>query len=297
MIDDDDDGGVPMYRMNQWRDGYELYELVDDSTNSWFRIAPERGGLVVSLGLAGEELLYLDKDTFLNPDTNVRGGIPVLFPICGQLQGGAYEWQGTTYFMKNHGVARTNPWTVLNVDTKDGAAITLQLVSNERTLAEFPFEFELVFEYVLKGGSLTIFQTYINKSNRPMPMYAGFHPYFKSSVKDLHYDTDATRYLDYNDMAEKDYEGHIDLTNMVESAVLLNASRRSISFPLPDIGRKVLMEYGPEFKYVVLWTVSGKPFVCVEPWMAKTGSLNTGQDVMYVKPGVPLKTYLTIRCM
>ncbi|MNH41545.1 hypothetical protein D3C79_1030640 [compost metagenome] len=57
-----------------------------------------------------------------------------------------------------------------------------------------------------------------------MPFYAGFDPYFAiDSGKKMDYDTDATRYLDYNDNVEKAYEGTIDLEGVVESVCLLDA--------------------------------------------------------------------------
>lgn len=37
--------------------------------------------MVIAWGVQGSELLYLDNETFSNPEANVRGGIPVLFPV------------------------------------------------------------------------------------------------------------------------------------------------------------------------------------------------------------------------
>jgi len=57
------------------------------------RVVPRRGGLVTGWlchGPWGErEILYFDADRFADPSKSVRGGIPVLFPICGGLQGSA----------------------------------------------------------------------------------------------------------------------------------------------------------------------------------------------------------------
>ena len=50
-------------------------------------IAPARGALVTRLVVKGQELLYLDRATLDDPSKNVRGGIPVLFPFAGRLDG------------------------------------------------------------------------------------------------------------------------------------------------------------------------------------------------------------------
>ncbi len=67
-----------MFDAKKYSDMFEIYELSESETNSWFRICPERGGIVTSFASHGRELLYLDKETFENTEANVRGGIPVL---------------------------------------------------------------------------------------------------------------------------------------------------------------------------------------------------------------------------
>jgi galactose mutarotase-like enzyme len=286
-------GRLIMYTVHEFKDNqYTIYELKDGGTDSWVKVAPERGGIIYSYGVRGKELLYLNSETFYNQDQNVRGGIPILFPISGQLANGSYEWQGTTYKMKNHGVARTSSWEVVGTNESDGASITLQLTSSAETRAAYPFDFKVVFTYVLKEGKLSILQEYINLSDEDMPIYAGFHPYFKTSNKNITYDTNATRYYDYNDDQTKEIKGSIDLTHLKESAVLLDATDNQIGFEV-NAG-KVALEYGPEFKYIVLWTEEDKEFVCVEPWMAKTGELNKKEELVMIPPKESVKTFLTI---
>lgn len=282
-----------MYEINKTTDRqFIIFELRDTSTNSWIKVAPERGGIILSYGVNGAELLYLNKETFYNADQNVRGGIPILFPISGQLTNGSYEWQGRTYQMKNHGFARTSAWEVLDTKTDGEASITLQLKSNQETKAVYPFDFKVVFTYKLVDGKLSILQEYTNLSDAEMPVYAGFHPYFKTSKKNLAYETDATQYYDYNDQQIKDYKGSIDLTNLKESVALLDSRTNKISFNI-DAG-KVTLEYGEAFKYIVLWTEQGKDFICVEPWMAKTDELNKKEELVNIPPNEKLETFLKV---
>lgn len=282
------------YEITRYTDRYAIIELRDRSTDSNVRICPERGGIIIGAQLHGKELLYLDKDTFYEPEANIRGGIPVLFPICGQLRQGEYEWGGRIYKMRNHGVARNHPWTVANEQTSEnGAEVTLVLQSSPETLESYPFDFELRFTYRLLDGVLSIEQAYRNLSDESMPMTAGFHPYFATTDKNLPYDTDAKRYKDYNDGSTRVYEGSIDLNRMKESAAFLDAARPEISFPL-SADTAVRLTYSEQFRYVVLWSVEGKPFVCVEPWTALNEALNDKQGLLSVPPGETLELVLNV---
>ncbi|GLC32106.1 aldose epimerase [Clostridium omnivorum] len=283
-----------MYEVICYKDKYDIYELKDKNTNSWVKVCPERGGIIIAYGVNGKEMLYLDSDTFYDEKANIRGGIPILFPICGQLANGCYEFNGKSYTMKNHGVARISKWIVVNKEDRDQASITIKLESNEETREMYPFDFELIFTYILKDGKLQILQQYKNNSDVKMPIYAGFHPYFYAENKNVNYRTDATKYIDLNDNKIKDFKGAIDLSKMKESAVFINAKKRSISFRIEELNSNIDMQYGEEFKYVVLWSVENKNFVCVEPWMAMTNSFNTKQDIYFIESGEKVNTYLDI---
>lgn len=261
---------------------YKIYELIDTETNSWVKVAPERGGIIFSYGVQGEELLYLNEETFFNKDKNVRGGIPILFPISGQLANGTYEWEGKTYTMANHGFARNASWEVIGQENDNRASLSIRITSNEQTKLSYPFDFTVIFTYVLEGGKLTIKQEYNNAGESPMPIYPGFHPYFKTSEKNLAYEIDATKYYDYNDDQVKQFTGTVDLTNLKESVVFLDSENPSISFGNPAEKKRVKLSYGEQFKYIVLWTESGNEFVCVEPWMAKTDELNRKEELVMV---------------
>ena len=58
-------------------------------------VLPHRGGLVTHLTVDGRELLYLDESTVDSPTGAVRGGIPLLFPIAGELPGNRLISTGT----------------------------------------------------------------------------------------------------------------------------------------------------------------------------------------------------------
>src|SRR5690606_18562905 len=145
----------------------------------------------------------------------IRGGNPILFPISGQLVNGEYEWNGRTFRMNNHGVARDMAWQVIDhveggqAESVDGggASVTLRVSSTPETLRSFPYEFELMFTYTLQEGILTIQQEYRNHSAADMPMYAGFHPYFQCDSLKIEYETEAESMVDNRDGQARPFTG------------------------------------------------------------------------------------------
>ncbi|MDF2880587.1 MAG: galactose mutarotase-like enzyme [Clostridiaceae bacterium] len=285
-----------MYEINILEDKYKIYEIRDNGSNSWVKIVPQRGGIIIGYGVDGIEKLYLDKDTFYDENANIRGGIPILFPICGKLKDGKYSIEENEYTMKNHGLARISKWQVIDehID-KNSASIKIQFNSDEITRESYPFDFQVIFTYTLENKCLKINQQYFNKSNRDMPVYIGFHPYFKADNKNIKYNTDATKYLDENDGKIKCYNGKLSLYDMVESAIFLDSKQNNVNFVPCNDGKNIYLEYSKEFKYIVLWTVAEKNFVCVEPWMALGNSMNTKNDLSYIKAMDNLELFLNIK--
>ncbi|MBH5318667.1 aldose epimerase [Paenibacillus sp. GSMTC-2017] len=285
------------FEVRQFQDTFTVYELQEHSTSSRILVCPERGGIVIGCQLHGEELFYLDKSTFENPASNIRGGNPILFPIAGSLKDGTYVWNDKTYKMGQHGVARLASWEVVGTSTENEASITLRLRANEETMNVYPFNFELVFTYALVDGELHTRQQYRNLGEtESMPFYSGFHPYFAiDSSKNIAYESDATSYLDFNDNVVKPYLGYIDMEPLVESVCLLGAKKSEISFPVrKDV--RIRLRYDDLFKYMVIWTVKDRPFMCVEPWMGLPDELNNKQELVMVEPDGEVNANFIISC-
>ena len=45
------------------------------------------------------------------------------------------------------------------------------------------------------------------------------------------------------------------------------------------------LAWSPSFTTLVVWTLEGRDFVCVEPWTAPGGALQTHQGLLSVAPG------------
>lgn len=267
------------------QDPYQTYILSDEDQQSRLEIVPERGAIVTSWRLQGQEIFYMDEERYKDPEKSIRGGIPILFPICGNLPDDRYTHQGQEYTLKRHGFARDLPWEVTAQENENDAALTLVLKSNDQTRSSYPFDFEVTFTYRLKGNTLTLDQTYRNYSNQPMPFSTGLHPYFWVTDKNqIKLDIPATEYKDNVNKGTHNYEGKFDLTQEEIDAQLKPLSRQETSLTLPERGFQIKLTFSPEYSTAVFWTVKGKDFACLEPWTAPRNALNTGEDLLVIPP-------------
>lgn len=267
---------------------YQTYILSDG--DALIEVVPERGGIITRWQMAGQELLYLDSDRFTHPDLSVRGGIPILFPICGNLPDNTYQYDGQSYNLPQHGFGRALPWQVISTNP-DNAQIVLSLHSNDATRAVYPFEFELTFTYTLKGNTITLHQRLTNHSATVLPFSVGFHPYFLVMDKSkLQLDLPSTHYQDRITGKTIDFGGSFDYSVAEIDAAFQGLSNGTSHVTERDRNIRLTMNTSPEFSTLVFWTVQGKDFYCLEPWTAGRNAINTGIHLLNVQPHTFLET-------
>jgi galactose mutarotase-like enzyme len=275
---------------------YRTYLLTDESAQASLEVVPERGGIITRWQVKGQDLLYLDEARFTDPALTVRGGIPILFPICGNLPDNQYLYQGKPYSLKQHGFARDLPWTVIDQSTQEQASLTLELVSTEQTRSLYPFDFQLVFTYRLRGDRLTLHQRYTNHSAAPMPFSAGFHPYFAVQDKgQLQFQIPASEFLDQRTKTTHSFAGQFDF-----SQDEIDVAFSDLSSPVATVtdgarSQRLTFSFSPEFSLLVFWTLKEKGFYCLEPWTAGRNAMNTGDRLLHLAPGQSLETEFTLQ--
>lgn len=268
---------------------YKTYILSDQLAQSRLTVVPERGGIVTSWQLRGQEMLYLDRDRFADSSLSIRGGIPILFPICGNLPDNTYSFSGQTYQLKQHGFARDLGWQVVDRITHDRVGITIALESNAQTRSVYPFDFELRFSYFLQGNALEIHQQITNRSTVPMPFSIGLHPYFLVHDKSqLQFDIPAAQYQNQIDQTVHDFAGRFDFEQDEIDVAFRSLTRSDASATDPTRRLRLKLEFDPAFSTVVFWTVKGKDYYCLEPWTAPRNSLNTGNRLLWLDPDARL---------
>lgn len=272
---------------------YTTYLLSDSEAQSQVSVVPERGGILISWLIQGQEIFYLDQERYKDPTLSVRGGNPLLFPICGNLPDDQYTTNGQTYTLKQHGFARSMPWTVTNQSTENGSSVTVSLKSTPETLPTYPFDFEIAYTYTLRGNQLEMHQAHTNHSAQPMPFSTGIHPYFAAPDKtQLQFDIPATAFQAKGDDQTQPFNGTFDFEQEEIDVAFTDLSRQSAIVVDNSQSQKLILDYDAHYSTLVFWTQKGKPFYCLEPWSAPRNAMNTGTHLLHVEPGATLQTYL-----
>jgi galactose mutarotase-like enzyme len=275
-----------MFNVTKQQQQYETYLLSDEEADSRLEVVPERGGIITRWQIRDRDILYLDRERFADRSLSVRGGIPILFPICGNLPDNLYTYKDRQYNLKQHGFARDLPWQVTEEFTVNFAGITLVLKSNDYTRSVYPFDFQLAFTYQLQGNSLKIQQRFTNHSQEKMPFSSGLHPYFLVWDKSkLDFDIPASQYQDQRSKEIYPFSGKFDLDSEEIDAAFIDVSTNTTSIVDRALQSQLKITYSDFYSILVFWTLKGKDYVCLEPWSAPRNALNTGDYLTYLEPG------------
>ncbi len=250
------------------------------------RLVPERGGLLSGWRCGGRECLYLDEERFADPTLSVRGGMPVLFPICGNLPGDRLDLPDGTFTLPQHGFARDLPWSLEPL--ADGGGVRMALSDSPASRAMFPFAFRLSLELRPEPGALAIAVLVENPGERPLPFAFGLHPYFAvSSLEEAALEGLPSRCLDHRTMAPAD---SASLLAVLTSGVdLLAAPAAPVRLLDRAEGVALELQSGAPFDLVVVWSDPPRPMVCLEPWTAPRGALASGERRLELAPGASLR--------
>ncbi len=275
----------------------------DPASGDELRVVPERGGLVTGWRCGGREILYLDSERFADPSRSVRGGIPVLFPICGNLPGNALSLPQGTFPMPQHGFARDLPWSLSSLDEASGQplppgknprpGVRLELTDGSASRQRFPFPFSLVLEMALEPSALAITTRLTHPGvcgdGPSLPFSFGLHPYFAVSdparVRLEGLPQTCFDHLPMQPAATADQLGR--LGQGVD--FLCGPVAGPVRMVDPGGGMAVTLETAPPLDLVVVWTDPPRSMVCLEPWTGPRGSLLSGERRLMVAPGSSLE--------
>jgi len=284
-----------MFTIATRQEKYTTYVLSNQETGSSLEIVPERGGIVTRWQVRGKDIFYLDAERFADPTLSVRGGIPILFPICGNLPDNTYTYDGQCYTLKQHGFARDLPWEVIDQNTENQGSITLGLTSSDRTRAVYPFDFQLAFTYTLNNNTLSAHQRYTNRSAAPMIFSAGFHPYFQVVDKtQLEFDIPASSFFDHQTKLVHSFNGVFDFEQNEIDVAFIGVGSQTATVLDRNQSLRLTLNYSDAFSTLVFWTVKGKDYYCLEPWTAPRNALNTGERLLYLDAGASLETFFNL---
>ena len=241
------------------------------------RVVPERGGLLTGWRCGGQELLYFDAQRFADPAKSVRGGIPVLFPVCGNLPGNQLVLPQGSFPMAQHGFARDLPWQLQALE--DGEGIRLTLSDSPATQSAYPFRFRLSLDYRLEHRALAIRALVEHHEAAaepaPMPFALGLHPYLQvDSLAQARVEGLSQRCWDHLSAAEvATADQLVRLEQGVDLRVACSAGEAAAPRVCTGSGAAVELQMEPPFAHAVLWSDPPRPMLCLEPWSAPRGEL------------------------
>ena len=294
----------------------EKYTITSSNGLTKATVVTERGAFVSSLILQFEsgsrETVFLHDYAWDKEINDLPGGIPFLFPICARIsrngKEGIYLYDGKQYQLKIHGFSWFEKWTVVNVSDN---SIEVVLRENENTLACYPFHFEIKLKFVVHNGKFECHQLYKNnEKEKPMPYYAGFHPYFltpdmEHGKEKVILNFQPVKRLKYNETLtdiigdQPVFKTPVNITNpeINEQLCMLGKDKlATLTFPNGDVLKTNV--YGIQdpniFSYMQLYNISEKPFFCVERWMSFPNALNTVSGVRWLDPGASEEAFFEI---
>ena len=272
---------------------YPHWEYVHPSSGDRLRVVPERGGLVTEWLCNGREMLYFDQERYADPAKSIRGGIPVLFPICGNLPNDSLPLASGDFTLKQHGFARDLPWQIALLADQSGVMLSLE--DSADTRKAYPFGFRIQMEIRPLNAALEISISISNSSEaetEPMPFSFGLHPYFKvsdlsrSAVEGL-----PGRCFNHLEMAEA--ETAVQLSRLAEGVDFLAHAAGAVTLVDEQAGTRLQLQHHEPMDLTVVWTEPPRSMVCLEPWTGPRQALISGDRRLQL--GVGESTTLSCR--
>jgi galactose mutarotase-like enzyme len=265
-------GAVGMSEIEELRELYskEKIKLFFGENTATLSI---NGGCLQELFINGQEVFYPESLVEINGQQKKRGGLPILFPWAGALEG-----------FKQHGFARDLSWQDLSNEKKlKGNEALLVLESNPQTQAVFPYQFRNELYFSLFENGIFCQLTVFNQDKKEMPVAFGFHPYFKIPQEKL--------------MVVKTNLKGFDLSNYQLTDTLFFPMKEEIKI---NIGEKykIKMEIAGDFlkapkPQIACWTDDERYF-CIEPWSVPLGGFSKDQEKVIIPPGESKKYIMNL---
>ena len=220
---------------------------------------------------------------------------PILFPIVGTLKNNTYTINEKEYQLPRHGFARDMDFQL--VDKTENSAV-FSLKSDAETLKKYPFEFELQLIYTLKETSLDIEYKVINKNQTKMPFSIGAHPAialaenFENYAIEFEKEEVLKYYILEHDLISNKTEVLETSDNLIplnyqlfENDALIFKSLESNSLTILENSKPYIKVDFEDFPSLGLWTKDQAPFICIEPWLGYSDTVENSGD-LFEKEGI-----------
>ena len=241
--------------------------------NNYIKFCPERGGVITNWVSDGKEILYFDEKRFIDKTKSIRGGIPILFPICGNLNTSSSVFGKDFLQLTQHGFARDLQWQYSLNENEE--SLILILNESKKTKKYYPFDFEVRIEIILNINCLEFEITIFNKTDTAMPINFGLHPYFNvSDFENLEFIDNP---LNCQNQEKNTISNTLDELKDINLGVdlLMYTSGRS-TFRDKIFKRQVTLNHPYPFDLGVIWSDPPRRMICLEPWTSPRNSFIDG---------------------
>jgi len=233
----------------------------------------KQGAYLRKISFNNQEILFPDGYYQIENQSKRRGGMPVLFPWAGSLEGG-----------KQHGFARDLLWQDLSshLNSNENEAL-LFLESNSQTKAVFPYQFRNELHFSLSENGISCQLTVFNQDKKEMPVAPGFHPYFKIPKEKL-----TSVKTNLKNFGLNDYQFTDTLFFPMKEEIKINLGGNY------EIKMKLSGDFLRASKpQIAAWTDDERYF-CIEPWSAPLGGFLKDQEKIIIPPGEDRKFIMTL---
>lgn len=206
-----------------------------------------------------------------------KGRGPQLFPICGRLRDNKYLYDGKEYTLGSHGFAKLMEFKPEKL-SETCAAFTLE--ETEETLVNYPFAFSFKVIFNLKGRTIDVAYEIYNKNDKDMYFSVGSHEGYmcEGGIENFFIEFDKKVTLDsytvvgpiINHETTRILENSniLPLKNdyfKVDALVFKDIDFDGLTIKRNDGTHNVRVDF-KGFENLLIWTIPGAPYVCIEPW-------------------------------
>ena len=257
----------------------------------------ENDEMIVLISPRGAELQSIQskrnhREYLWHGDPDIWGDrAPVMFPVNVHFKDDQYTYKGKRYEMPFLGLAYRRSFKVISSDTKNVAVFELD--SNEQTLQHYPFPFRFRVRYQLDGNKLINEFSVENTGTETLYYALGGHPGFtfitsedaqrsdyqltfsKSITMDRPIISGGLWQGQHVSFLKDDTCLNFDDPRIPQSGMFLKDSpARQIGVGLKNEEPFVTVDLGT-FPNVNLWSLPGRPFVCIEPMVSHHDSYDS----------------------
>lgn len=224
---------------------------------------------------------------------------PLLFPIIGELNGGAFHHDGQSYSMPRHGIARRQIFELIDAKTDE---VTFRLQDSAATRDIYPFAFTLDATYRIEDASLLMEMTASNPGGVDLPASFGFHPGFAWPLpygerREDHRilfdqpEPSTLCLLDAGLIASEDRPSPIKARTLAlhddlfadDALIWRELESRGCLYGAPQ-GPQLRLDWS-DMPSLGVWTKPGARFICIEPWDGIADRADFSGDI-WEKPGI-----------